>query len=99
MLSEWYTLRGWYAIDSGFSLLKTGGRVTSNRFGFDAYFTAGPSFPIFGVPFKTALLAFFVYEDVSLTAGKPKDPQPGEKEIEGVGYSGGYAGGGIGVTW
>jgi hypothetical protein len=99
MLSEWYTLRGWYAIDSGFSLLQTGGRVTSNRFGFDAYFTAGPSFPIFGVPFKTALLAFFVYEDVSLTAGKPKDPQPGEKEIEGVGYSGGFAGGGIGVTW
>lgn len=99
LLSEWYTLRGWYAIDSGFSLLKTGGRVTSNRFGIDAYFTAGPSFPIFGVPFKTALLAFFVYEDVSLTAGKPKDPQPGEKEIEGVGYSGGYAGGGIGVTW
>lgn len=99
LLSDWYTLRGWYSIDSGFSLIKTGGQVTSNRFGIDTYFTAGPSFPIFGIPFKTALLAFFVFENVALEAGDPKEAQAGDKEITGIEYSGGFAGGGIGVTW
>lgn len=99
MLNSWYTLRGWYSIDSGFSLLKSGGRVTSNRFGLDAYFTAGPSFPIFGIPFKTALLAFFFYEDVSLKLGDPENPQPGDTAIKEVGYGGGFAGAGVGITW
>ena len=99
VLSHWYTLRGWYSLDNGFSFIKTGGRVTSNRFGLDTYFTAGPSFPLFGVSFKTALLAFFVYENVSLTARDTKVPEAGEKEIQGVEYSSGFAGGGLGVTW
>lgn len=99
MLANWYTIRGWYSIDSGFSLLKSGGQVTSNRFGIDAYFTAGPSFPIFGIPFKTALLAFFFYEDVALKLGRLETPQPGETAIEEVGYEGGFAGLGLGVTW
>lgn len=99
LLSSWYTLRGWYAIDTGFSVLKSGGRVTSNRLGVDAYFTAGPVFPVFGVPFKTALLAFYVYEAVSIEAVKKEDPAPGEDAISGIDYTTGYAGGGIAISW
>ncbi len=98
-LSDWYTLRGWYGIDTGFSLLKQGGRVTSNRLGIDAYFTAGPTFPLFGVPFKTALLAFYMYEHVNLTSGKSEDLAAGESAVEGLAYDSGYAGGGVAITW
>lgn len=96
--SDWYTVRGWYSINSGFSLLKQGGRVVSNRFGIDAYFTAGPTFPIFGIPFKTALLAFYLYESVTLTAGKAEE-QTEQPKITGISYQNGFAGGGIGVSW
>ncbi len=99
LLSDWYTLRGWYAIDGGFSLLKQGGSVSSNRFGADAYFTAGPTFPILGIPFKTALLAFYVYEAVNVSTGKNDNLQPGQVAISSVPYSAGYAGGGILITW
>lgn len=98
-LSDWYTLRGWYGIDTGFSLIKSGGRVTSNRLGIDAYFTAGPTFPLFGVPFKTALLAFYMFEHVNLTAGKSEDLAAGESAVEGLAYDSGYAGAGVAVTW
>lgn len=99
LLEEWYTLRGWYAIDTGFSLIKKGGKVTSNRFGADAFFTAGPTFPIFGVPFRTALLGFFVFESVDLTSGDASEPDAGEEKITGVGYDGGYAGAGVVLSW
>jgi hypothetical protein len=99
LLSDWYTLRGWYSIDSGYSLLKTGGTITSNRFGIDTYFTAGPTFSVFGMPLKTALLAFFVHESVTLEAGKTEDPDAGEEAITGVSYDGGYAGGGVAISW
>ncbi len=99
LLSDWYTLRGWYAIDSGFSLLKTGGKVTSNRFGIDAFFTAGPTFPLFGVPFKTALMAFYFYEDVSISREIEDDLAAGEVEITEVPYQVGFAGGGVGISW
>lgn len=98
-LSDWYTLRGWYGIDTGFSLIKQGGRVTSNRLGIDAYFTAGPTFPLFGVPFKTALLAFYMFEHVNLTSGDDEDLEPGESTVEGLAYDSGYAGGGVAITW
>ncbi len=99
VLADWYTVRGWYGIDTGFSLLKSGGRVTSNRLGIDAYFTAGPTIPMFGVPFKTALLAFYMYEHVSLTSGKKEDPAPGKSAVQGLAYDSGYAGGGVAITW
>lgn len=98
-LSDWYTLRGWYGIDTGFSLIKQGGRVTSNRLGIDAYFTAGPTFPLFGVPFKTALLAFYMFEHVNLTSGKDEELEAGESTVEGLAYDSGYAGGGVAITW
>ena len=98
-LSSWYTLRGWYAIDTGISLLKTGGKITSNRLGVDAFFTAGPTIPLFGVPFKTALMAFYMYEHVSLESGKNINPAPGESDATGATYDSGYAGGGVAISW
>lgn len=99
LLSDWYTLRGWYSIDGGYSLLKSGGTVRSNRFGADAFFTAGPTFPIFGIPFKTALLGFYVYESVNVSTGEKEELQPGEVAISSVPYSAGYVGGGVLITW
>ena len=99
-LSDWYTIRGWYGINSGFSLLKTGGKVTSNQFGIDAYFTAGPTIPFFGVPLKTALMAFYFFESVNLSANKPVgELAPGDSNISGVSYTVGYAGIGAVLSW
>ena len=97
--SNWFTLRGWYAIDTGFSLLKSGGKVTSNRLGIDTYFNAGPKFSLLGLNMKTALLGFYVYENVNISQGKSADLDPGVKEISGLTYSAGYAGGGVALSW
>jgi hypothetical protein len=98
VISNWFTLRGFYANDSGFSLLKQGGKVSSNRFGGDAFFKAGPQFNLFGVPFKTALLGTFVYESVAIRRGL-NNVEDGQTEITGITYSVGYAGGGVAVSW
>lgn len=97
--SSWFTLRGWYAIDSGFSLLKSGGKVTSNRLGIDSYFTAGPKFSVFGLGMKTALMGFYVFENVSIRKGTDGVIEPGVEAISGLTYSAGYAGGGVALSW
>ncbi len=101
-LSDWYTVRGWYAIDSGVSLVETGGTITSNRFGIDGFFEAGPMFSLFGFPVKTALLAFYFYENVSIESSSV-DPdaalEEGEVEITGIEYESGYAGAGVLISW
>jgi hypothetical protein len=97
--SDWFTLRGWYAIDSGFSLLKSGGKVTSNRLGIDTYFTAGPKFSLLGLGMKTALMGFYVFENVSIRKGTEGVIEPGVEAISGLTYSAGYAGGGVALSW
>jgi len=96
-LSSWYTIRGWYGINTGYSLLKSGGKVTSNRFGVDAYFTGGPEIPFFGVGLKTALLAFYFYESIGLTSNSVATSGPAA--ISGVSYDVGYAGLGLALSW
>jgi hypothetical protein len=97
--TSWFTVRGWYAIDSGFSLLKSGGKVTSNRLGIDSYFTAGPRFSLFGLGMKTALMGFYVYENVNIRKGSEGSIDPGVEAISGLTYSAGYAGGGVALSW
>lgn len=97
--TNWFTLRGWYAIDSGFSLLKSGGKVTSNRLGIDSYFTAGPKFSVFGLGMKTALMGFYVFENVTIRQGSTGAIDPGVEAISGLTYSAGYAGGGVALSW
>ena len=97
--SSWYTLRGWYALTSGISLLKSGGRVTSNRFGIDAYFTAGPTISMFSMPFKTALIGCYFYEKVSLLASKASDAAASDFDISSINYTAGYAGTGQVISW
>ena len=100
--SDWYTIRTWYAIDTGVSLLKTGGKITSNKFGFDGFFTAGPKFSLFGLPVKTALLGFYFFESVAISNGEQKrseDLEAGEFDIHKIEYQAGYAGMGVLVQW
>ncbi len=98
-LSDWYTLRGWYGLNTGYSLLVSGGKVTSNQFGVDAYFKAGPTIPAFGIPFRTALMGFYFYENVKLASGKSDDPAEEKVVITGINYSVGYAGAGVAISW
>ncbi len=98
IIGSWYTLRGFYANDAGFSLIKQGARVVSNRFGGDAFFKAGPTFTLFEVPFKTALLGSFIYESVSIRRGVG-EIEDGNTEITGIVYSVGYAQGGVAISW
>jgi hypothetical protein len=99
LLSSWYTVRGWYSLDTGFSLLKSGAKVTSNRLGMDGYFTAGPTFPLFGLDMKTALMAFYLYEAVTLASGEDASLEEGESVIDEIKYSSAYAGGGVAISW
>jgi hypothetical protein len=99
-LSSWYTLRGWAAHDTGFSLLKNGGQVTSNRFGLDVFLSAGPRLSLLGVPTRISLLGFFFYESVEIATGDDDvEPGPGEVVITSVPYDAGYAGLGAVVSW
>lgn len=95
---DWFTLRGFYAFDGGFSLVKQGGKVTSNRFGGEAFFKAGPKFTLFDMDFKTAILGSFVYEAVTISKGVG-ELEAGQSEISAISYSAGYAGGGGAISW
>ncbi|MEN9834154.1 MAG: hypothetical protein RL011_347 [Pseudomonadota bacterium] len=98
-LSDWYTIRGWFGINTGYSLIKSGGKVTSNRLGVDAYFTAGPELPLLGLRLRTALLAFYFWESVGLTNTTVKAADSDPAAISGVSYDVGYAGAGIALSW
>lgn len=98
-LSDWYTIRGWLGINTGYSLIKSGGKVTSNRLGIDAYFTAGPELPLLGLRLRTALLAFYFWESVGLTNTTVKAADSDPAAISGVSYDVGYAGAGVALSW
>jgi hypothetical protein len=98
-LARWYTLRGWVAVDTGFSLLKSKGKVTSERLGIDTYFNTGPKFTLFGAPIKTALMGFYVYENVTIKMGTSPASESASDSITGLNYSVGYAGGGVALSW
>ena len=97
--SGWYTLRTWAAFDTGYGLSKSGGSITSKRVGVDSYFHVGPTIPVLGVPFKTALLAFASFESIELAIDSDKDSESLQPAIGGVNYDGGYAGGGLAISW
>ncbi len=97
-LSTWYLLRAWGAFDTALNFGRIGAAgVTSQRFGIDGYLTAGPEIRIFGVPFKTALLGFFLFESIELSQNP--DEENLEDQIVGIGYQGGYAGVGGVLSW
>ena len=73
--------------------------MTSNRFGIDAYFTAGPTIPIFSIPFKTALMGFYFYEKVNLLGSKASDVAASDFDISSINYTAGYAGTGLVISW
>ncbi len=98
-LSDWYTLRGWFGINTGYSLIKSGGKITSNRLGVDAYFTAGPELPLMGLRLRTALLGFYFWESVGLTNTTVKAAATDPAAISGVSYQVGYAGAGLALSW
>jgi hypothetical protein len=100
-LSNWYTIRPWYSYDYANAINSvTNKKVTSSRIGFDTYWTAGPVFKVFGMPLKTALMGFFIYESISLSSsnGNPTLSE-GEREIVEVTFSGAYAGAGLAISW
>lgn len=102
---EWnspvYVIRPWYSFDGAGLISKINSkRVTSNRFGLDTYWTAGPKFRILGNQFKTAWLGFFIYETIGLT-NNDSDVALGEGEsiITDLSFTTGYAGLGVAVSW
>lgn len=98
--SSWYTIRPWYSLDAaGFLSVVKSASVTSNRFGFDTYWTAGPTFKLSKTNFKTAWLAFIIYEAITLADAKQSDVAEEETKINGVTVQSAYAGGGIAVSW
>jgi hypothetical protein len=100
-LSNWYTIRPWYSYDYANAINSVKGqKVSSSRVGFDTYWTAGPVFKVFGLPLKTALMAFFIYESIGLSASNANPAlSEGSREIVGVDFSGGYAGVGLAISW
>lgn len=99
--SSWYAIRPWYSFDGAGAISKfSKKRVTSNRIGLDSYWTAGPKFTVFSVPFKTTWLLFGVYETIGLTNTDPKtNLEEGETEITGITFSSGYVGAGLAISW
>ena len=98
--SDWYTLRGWYGLNTGLSFIKTAGKVVSNQIGLAGFAGVGPAFPIMGVPFKMALMAFYFFESFDLTAATTGEAlSEGETRISGVSFTVGYAGLGVALSW
>lgn len=102
--AEWYSpkyaLRLWYGFDGAAAISKVGSkRVTSNRMGIETIWKAGPRFRMFGHGFGTALLAFYMYESINLTDTSEPTANEDEAAITGVGFSSGYLGLGLALSW
>ena len=97
--STWYVLRAWGGMDTGFSLLKSGGKVSSYRFGLDAFLTAGPEIPLFGASFKTTWILFYVFDRLNIKIKENIELEAGEDAITGVSYNAAYAGAGVAISW
>jgi hypothetical protein len=102
--AEWYSpayaLRLWYGFDGAAAISKVGSkRVTSNRMGIETIWKAGPRFGMFGHKFGTALMAFYTYESINLTDTSDPDTLADESAITGVGFSSGYLGLGLALSW
>lgn len=97
--SEWYVLRAWAGMDTGFSLLKSGGKVSSYRFGLDAFLTAGPEIPLLGASFKTTWILFYVFDRLDIKTKESIELKAGEDAITGVAYDAAYAGAGVAISW
>ena len=99
-LSNWYLIRQWYRVNTGFSLLKSSGRVVSNQFGIDAFFTGGPIISVFGVSMKSAIMGFYFFDAVDISLNKAVGTSAGDvAKITAVGYTAGYAGVGAALSW
>jgi hypothetical protein len=99
--TSWYAIRPWYSFDGGAALSKVSKKhVTSNRVGLDSYWTAGPEFTMFRIPFKTTWLLFALYETIGLTNTDPKtELEDGDSEITAISFSSGYTGAGVAISW
>lgn len=97
--SDWYVLRAWAGMDTGFSLLKSGGKVSSYRFGLDAFLTAGPEIPFFGASLKTTWVLFYLFDRLDITTKENVELDVGEDAITGVAYDAAYAGAGVAISW
>ncbi len=98
--SSWYIVRPWYSFDgAGFISKLNSKRVTSNRFGLDTYWTAGPKFRLFERQFCITWLGFFIYESIGLASNKDVTLTEDDSVITDMSYSTTYAGLGMAVSW
>jgi len=99
-LSDWYLMRQWYRVNTGFSLHKSSGRVVSNQFGVDAFFTGGPRISLFGLSMKSAIMAFYFCDAVDISLNRQVGTVAGDDaKITAVGFTVGYAGIGAALSW
>jgi hypothetical protein len=98
-VSDWYVIRTWAGMDTGFSLVKTGGKISSYRFGIDAFLTAGPEIPFFGIPLKTTWVLFYVFDHLDIRSQESRELAVGEEIINGLEYDAAYAGAGLALSW
>lgn len=102
--AEWssrrYSLRPWYSFDG--ALMNSGlgtKQVTSSRVGLDFVWSFSTGIRVAHTRLHPAVLAFGMYESISITDSDDPDVSEGDQKIIGVNYSGGYAGFGLGVAW
>ncbi|MEY4632090.1 MAG: hypothetical protein RIQ81_2210 [Pseudomonadota bacterium] len=104
--TEWsaksYVARLWYGLDGAGIATKLGTRsVSSNRAGLDLVWTFGRSFNLLGASVKPALMAFSMYEALSMSgAGKLTlgDSAPEDVQVD-LTLVNAYAGGGFAISW
>jgi hypothetical protein len=98
-ISDWYVIRTWAGMDTGYSLVKTGGKISSYRFGIDAFLTAGPEIPFFGTALKTTWVLFYVFDHLDIRSQESFQLGVGEEVIKGLEYDAAYAGAGVALSW
>ena len=96
-----YTARIWYAIDRGIPFLPLIGTsaVSAERAGADLFLNSGLKSEVFGSEYSLNILAFGLYENLTIEDLKLEDLQPGEVAVSAIQLRSAYAGLGLVINW
>ena len=96
-----YTARVWYALDRGIPFIPVIGTsaVSAERAGADLFLNSGVKADFFGNEYSLNLLAFGLYENLTIEDLKLEDLQPGEVAVSAIQLRSAYAGLGLVVNW
>ena len=95
-----YLVRTAYGFDTAAATSRLSTKkVTTNRFGIEGLWKAGPKFKLWGDHYNSALLAFYFNESIAISDSRALNETDADEEISEVKLLFGFVGIGLAISW